>query len=188
VREFITAGDMQEKVPAHSPIPQLLINALNGAADPYKLGVVSGEQLAQYIWAETRGLGISPRHGKLPGGYFDRGEFLFRAGMSNIVRPPVNDTNSSAAGGVFACKFESGVRSLESRYSTHLVFRNQSLGKVSTWWVNDRGKRVFYSELAPGEEYSQQTYISHPWVIIDDKGRCLELVLPSSDTRTIDIK
>ncbi len=78
VREFITAGDMDEKVPGHSPIPQLLIRALEGAADPYNVGVITGEQVAQYLWAHTRGLRISPRSGKLPGGYFDRGEFLFR--------------------------------------------------------------------------------------------------------------
>jgi hypothetical protein len=78
VREFITAGDYNQPTPAHSPIPQLLINGLEGAADPYKLGVVSGEQLAQYLWSETRDIGLTPREGKLPGGYFDRGEFFFR--------------------------------------------------------------------------------------------------------------
>ena len=87
VREFITAGDMQETVPAHSPIPQLLLNALDGAADPYGLGVVTGQQIAQYFWSQTRGVGISPREGKLPGGYFDRGEFLFRVGFPRL-RPP----------------------------------------------------------------------------------------------------
>jgi hypothetical protein len=81
VREFITAGDMQEKVPAHSPLPQLLENALKGDADPYGLGVVTGQQIGQYLWSHTRGIGISPREGKLPG-YFDRGEFLFRVGLS----------------------------------------------------------------------------------------------------------
>jgi peptidylprolyl isomerase len=78
VREFITAGDVNEKVPAHSPLPQLLLNAIGGAADPYALGVVTGQQIAQYFWSQTRGVGLSPREGKLAGGYFDRGEFLFR--------------------------------------------------------------------------------------------------------------
>ena len=82
VREFITAGDIQERIPAHSPLPQLLVNALEGAADPYGLGVVTGQQIEQYLWSQTRDMGISPREGKLPGGYFDRGEFLFRVGLS----------------------------------------------------------------------------------------------------------
>jgi hypothetical protein len=89
VREFITSGDMQEQVPAHSPIPQLLVNALEGQADPYGLGVVTGEQIAQYLWSQTRGMGISPREGKLPGGYFDRGEFLFRVGTTVLRTPTI---------------------------------------------------------------------------------------------------
>jgi hypothetical protein len=91
VREFITAGDIQERIPAHSPLPQLLVNALEGAADPYGLGVVTGQQISQYLWSQTRGLGISPREGKLPGGYFDRGEFLFR---TNLFRPPPSPASS----------------------------------------------------------------------------------------------
>jgi hypothetical protein len=51
VREFITAGDIKEKIPAHSPVPQLLLNAINGAADPYGVGVVTGQQIAQYLTA-----------------------------------------------------------------------------------------------------------------------------------------
>jgi CHRD domain/Caspase domain len=84
VREFITAGDIRESIPAHSPIPQLLVNALGGAADPYGLGVATGQQIGQYLWSQTRGLGISPREGKLPGGYFDQGEFVFRVGLSRL--------------------------------------------------------------------------------------------------------
>jgi hypothetical protein len=73
----------------HSPIPQLLVNALEGQADPYNLGVVTGQQIAQYLWSQTRGMGISPREGKLPGGYFDRGEFLFRVGTPVLRTPTV---------------------------------------------------------------------------------------------------
>lgn len=69
VREFITAGDMQERIPAHSPLPQLIVNALEGDADPYGLGVITGKQLQQYLFAETRSIGISPGEGKLPGGF-----------------------------------------------------------------------------------------------------------------------
>jgi hypothetical protein len=102
VREFITAGDIQERIPAHSPLPQLLVNALAGAADPYGLGVVTGQQISQYLWSQTRGLGISPREGKLPGGYFDRGEFLFRtkfvgAQPATLLPLPYTDPTDTSA-------------------------------------------------------------------------------------------
>jgi len=78
VRQFITAGDINERIPAHSPIPDLLLAALSGDADSYHVGVVTGQQLGLYLLLKTRGRGITPREGKLPESYFSRGEFLFR--------------------------------------------------------------------------------------------------------------
>jgi outer membrane protein OmpA-like peptidoglycan-associated protein len=90
VREFITAGDANQTVPAHSPLPDLLLSALSGAADKYHLGIVTGQNIAEYLWTETRRMGanITPRSGKLPGGYFDRGEFVFRVGISRPLIEP----------------------------------------------------------------------------------------------------
>jgi hypothetical protein len=124
VREFITAGDMQERIPAHSPIPQLLINALEGAADPYGLGVVTGQQIAQFFWAHTRGLGISPRDGKLPGGYFDRGEFLFRVGLSRPlpIPKPANTTAPAKALPDRRAQLESDISQLETRIKNQQDF------------------------------------------------------------------
>lgn len=87
VREFITAGDANERVPAHSPIPQLLLNALDGEADRYNRGVITGQEIADYLLEQTRnaGAGITPRSGKLSGIY-GQGEFLFRVGLAR-ARP-----------------------------------------------------------------------------------------------------
>ena len=96
VREFITAGDVQQRIPAHSPLPQLIANALEGDADPYGLGVITGEQLQQYLFAKTRSIGISPREGKLPGGFFDRGEFLFRVAQRPVIPPRAAPRDTTA--------------------------------------------------------------------------------------------
>jgi hypothetical protein len=79
VREFITAGNEHEKIPAHSPIPQLLLNAVAGEADIYHAGFVTAQEIQMYLWAKTREakFGITPEVGKQPGGVFDRGEFVF---------------------------------------------------------------------------------------------------------------
>jgi len=76
VRQFITAGDVNERIPAHSPIPDLLLAALNGAADSFHVGVVTGQQLGLYLLLKARDFGITPREGKLLD--FSRGEFMFR--------------------------------------------------------------------------------------------------------------
>jgi hypothetical protein len=51
--------------------------------------VITGQQIEQYLWSQTRGIGISPREGKLPGGYFDQGEFVFRTGLSESTMDQV---------------------------------------------------------------------------------------------------
>jgi hypothetical protein len=81
VREFITAGDANERIPATSPLPELFLNAIHGDADAFHIGVVTGEKIANYLWVKTRDAGyqITPREGKIPG-VFERGKFLFRTG------------------------------------------------------------------------------------------------------------
>ena len=65
-------------------------------------------------------------------------------------------------------------RSLVSDKRLDLVFANHTKGAVSIYWLDFNGDRVWYNTLAPGDGYSQQTYVTHPWVIVDAKGRCLD--------------
>jgi len=79
-------------------------------------------------------------------------------------------------------------RSLVSDTSLHLVFANHTRGSVSIYWLDFNGERVWYNTLAPGESYSQQTFVTHPWVIVDSDGRCLDhLVATRSGTFDIPI-
>jgi len=52
--------------------------------------------------------------------------------------------------------------------------------RVTVYWIDFKGARVFYNSLAPGESYTQQTYVTHPWIVVDDDGRCLELLVPNA--------
>ena len=80
-RDFITAGRANETVPAHSPLPDLFLAALNGAADPYKHGVISTTDIHQYLFdqiARIPDFKLTPQVGKLPTPAFAEGMFLFR--------------------------------------------------------------------------------------------------------------
>ena len=48
-RFIITAGSWNETVPAHSPIPDLIIKALHGEADVFKNNIFSAEELTLYF-------------------------------------------------------------------------------------------------------------------------------------------
>src|SRR5262249_37581598 len=80
-RDFITAGRSDQRVPARSPIPGLLLAALNGAADPYKHGVISSTEIHAFLLdrvLQMRDIKLTPQVGRLPNPDFAEGAFLFR--------------------------------------------------------------------------------------------------------------
>jgi formylglycine-generating enzyme required for sulfatase activity len=92
-RDIITAGRANERVPAHSPIPKLLLAAVNGAADPSKHGVISAAEINIYLRSQLlnlRDVNLTPQQGRLLDPNFAEGEFLFRV-------PNAGDATDSAA-------------------------------------------------------------------------------------------
>jgi len=96
-RDIITAGRQDQRVPAHSPIPDLFLAALNGAADPYKHGVISSSEIHAYLLnrvLQMHDIKLTPSWGRLPNPDFAEGTFLFR--ISNLAvgaEPPQADDN-----------------------------------------------------------------------------------------------
>jgi hypothetical protein len=93
-RDIITAGMSDQRVPAHSPIPDLFLAALNGAADPYKQGVISSVDIYTYMLnrvANIRDINLTPQHGSLPNPAFAEGKFLFRVTNPAIPTRPAAD-------------------------------------------------------------------------------------------------
>jgi len=47
-------------------------------------------------------------------------------------------------------------------------FVNQASFPVDVYWINFNGDRVlYYPGLAPGSSYDQETFITHPWLIVE---------------------
>ena len=102
-RTVITAGDQGEEVPANSPIPATIIQALRpGGADTYGQGVISSKSLGVYLFKEMqkrRDLGLTPQEGSLLDPSFHEGTFLFRVAepIGKSYPPPLLDSNRDAA-------------------------------------------------------------------------------------------
>lgn len=86
------------------------------------------------------------------------------------------------------CADEANARSLESAQSTHVEFRNPTRSPVRVYWLDFQGKRVLYNTLSAGQSYTQQTYVTHPWVVADMAGRCLGLFMPAAARRTVTVR
>ncbi len=81
VRQYITAGSADEKVPDESIFKQVLINGLsNGAADLNGDSYITGEELGMYLETEvvqyTNG-GQHPKSGKINNVKLSQGDFVF---------------------------------------------------------------------------------------------------------------
>jgi hypothetical protein len=77
-RDFIVAGRSNQKLPSYSPIPKHLLAALGGAADYGRHGVVSTDEISNYLADQMRDIGLTPVVGRLPNPAFAGGRFLFR--------------------------------------------------------------------------------------------------------------
>jgi uncharacterized caspase-like protein len=89
-RDFITAGTAEQRVPAHSPIPDLLLAALNGDADRYRHGVISSAEIHAYLLdrvLQMQNVNLTPQQGRLPDPVFAQGSFLFRVNTSGTRTP-----------------------------------------------------------------------------------------------------
>lgn len=76
------------------------------------------------------------------------------------------------------CALEASLRSSKFDRATRVQFVNETAHERRTYWINYEGRRVPYSTLAPGESYTQETYVTHPWVMTDGAERCVAIYLP----------
>ena len=80
VRQFLTAGDADEKVPARSFFTPLFIRALDGEADLTRDGYVTGTELGVYLRQNLSEYTKAqhPQFGTIRDPYLDQGDIVFR--------------------------------------------------------------------------------------------------------------
>jgi hypothetical protein len=77
------------------------------------------------------------------------------------------------------CNEEQNLRSLPTSDQTMISFANDSSSIKRIYWLNDKGKRVLYNSLGPGQSTRIQTYITHPWVVTDRSDECEAIYMPA---------
>ncbi len=63
--------------------------------------------------------------------------------------------------------------SQNSSESTKFELKNSTKDSVAVYWRDFAGKRVHYMDLQPGGSYSQQTFSTHPWEIVNSAGKTI---------------
>lgn len=59
--------------------------------------------------------------------------------------------------------------SLNGNTPAEIDFINDSTVPVDVYWIDYSGDRVlYYPDLLPGQSYDQGTYLTHPWLIVEN--------------------
>ena len=88
VRQFLTAGDAGEEVPAGNDFVRLFIQGLDGEADINRDGYVTGLEIGAFVQTTLPGLtgnAQSPQYGKIQNVRLRQGDIVFRSLTKPIV-------------------------------------------------------------------------------------------------------
>jgi hypothetical protein len=91
VRQFITAGDANEVVPARSLFTPLLVRGLAGDADLNRDGYITGSELGDYLpqTLSAYSKDQNPQYGKIRDPRLDEGDIVFRSFTPPALPLPV---------------------------------------------------------------------------------------------------
>jgi len=74
-----------------------------------------------------------------------------------------------------SCKAEKTTRSKGATGMTSYTIANRTALTLTVYWLDYRGHREKWFEIAPGDSARQDTYKTHPWLVAGPKGGCLRI-------------
>jgi hypothetical protein len=103
------------------------------------------------------------------------------------VRPDVLRDESIPELERLPCSAEATLRSTRADTQALVRFTNQRKDSVELFWLDYNGKRKSYGVIPAGQAQVMQTYLTHPWLIADSLGACLEIRMPDAGRYRITI-
>lgn len=86
-----------------------------------------------------------------------------------------------------SCDAFAGNVSINSNIPVTVTFANRTDSYRAILWIGFDGIPVDYAGLASGEEFTIATYVTHPWMITDGPGNCLEMFMPQPGINRFEI-
>ncbi len=99
--------------------------------------------------------------------------------------PAPTPTAIPAPGPDPSCKDLFKVKSLNSATPAKITFINKSGMYRSIMWLDFKGRPKDYANLNSGQEVTLDTFLTHPWMVTDGPGNCIEIVMPHAGTRVV---
>jgi hypothetical protein len=86
-----------------------------------------------------------------------------------------------------SCRQLRKIRSKNSNTPTKITFVNRSGMYRSILWLDFKGQPKTYANLNSGEQVTLDTYMTHPWMITDGPGNCIQIVMPSRGSKVVNL-
>ncbi len=187
VIEFISAGDENQTLPPNSYFILSFIRGIEGAADLFKDGYITGTELGQYLRINimSNQRGQTPQHGKIIDPELNRGDFVFtysdtppteknfKINIENIpalvvsshVSPLVYIYADRMYENLFLLPVTENENTNEYRISrgTKLVFESDSDNGYRFQWTGTDGERVYI--YAGGENITRSGITIHFFIV-----------------------
>ena len=84
-----------------------------------------------------------------------------------------------------SCRSLSTLRSQKSDTRAKLIVINKSGMYRSVMWIDFNGQPKDYGGLNAGDQMTLDTFMTHPWMMADGPGNCIEIVMPHAGTRVV---
>ena len=86
-----------------------------------------------------------------------------------------------------SCRQLREIRSRNSNTPTKITFVNKSGMYRSILWLDFKGQPKSYANLNSGEQVTLDTYMTHPWMVTDGPGNCIQIVMPSRGSKVVNL-
>jgi hypothetical protein len=83
------------------------------------------------------------------------------------------------------CRNRKNIRSMVSEEKTKLTFINRSGSTRNIMWLDFGSNARSYGRLKNGEQIELDTFMTHPWMVTNSGGACLQIVEPDSGGRVV---
>jgi von Hippel-Lindau disease tumor suppressor protein len=102
--------------------------------------------------------------------------------------PPKPSPKPVAAPADPSCKDLFKIKSQGSDAKAKITFINKSGAYRGILWLDFSGQPKDYANLQAGEEITLDTFLTHPWMVTDGPGDCIEIFMPHAGTRVVTLK
>jgi hypothetical protein len=182
VRQFITAGSADERVPAESVFAPAFVDALRyGWGDLYKDGYVTGEELGLYLKNKVpQHTEQTPQYGKIRDYELSRGDFVFVVGSGSkptmqsytpasvpVFKPPASRLKSNSDGDNYDVITRSDIEPVFNGFIA--AWNNRQYGSTISYlspnfvYVDQEKVRDYYQYIAK----KKQLYRKYNWISVN---------------------